>query len=259
MTHENVPEVRVREVRARDDDFVETAVQLAGGFARLGLGLLKVPLSLLPRETQQHTLNALRELSYAFATLPRDFAEIAGQEIEKWVRGEETPLLGRPSASFRAVDLHATPIVIETEPAPMPPSSGTPPPATLRQAGLGGTSADIAASVTNGVSITYIEFDPPGHDVDGEYVRIKNESGAPVDLSGWTLRDSGPHVYTFPAFVLAPGAELRLWTKSGTNDAANLYWGDQSAIWNNAGDTALLFNAAGVQVSSYTYVGKARK
>jgi hypothetical protein len=258
-------EVRVRTVRAREDDFVENVVGLAGGAARLGLALFKLPLSLLPRETQQHTLNAFRELSYAFATLPRDFADIAGVEIERWAReAENPPLTARPRAraNFRAVEARATPIEIETQTG----ASFEIETQTLISSARAGAatafssgSSFAAGAVSSGVSITYIEFDPPGRDLDGEYVRIKNETDAPVDLSGWTLRDSGPHAYTFPAFVLAPGAEIQLWTKAGVDDATNLYWGDNSPVWNNSGDTATLLNRDGAQVSSYTYTGTRKR
>jgi large subunit ribosomal protein L20 len=108
-----------------------------------------------------------------------------------------------------------------------------------------------------GLAISFIEFNPEGRDVDGEYVRLTNGTSSPVDLSGWTLRDSATkHSYTFPAFTLAPGAEVQLWTKQGTDDEANLYWGNRSAIWNNEGDTAFLVDAAGNEVTSYSYEGE---
>jgi len=108
-----------------------------------------------------------------------------------------------------------------------------------------------------GLTISYLEFDPPGRDVDGEYVRISNKSAAAIDLTGWTLRDNdSKHVYTFPAFSLAVGAEVQLWTKIGDNDAANLYWGSRSAIWNNDGDTAVLSDASSAEVTRYSYEGK---
>jgi hypothetical protein len=92
MAQYDVPtEVRVREVRARSGEFVDSAVELAGGLARLGLGVLQIPLALLPKETRIHTRNAFKELSYAFATLPRDFADIAGERIEEWARRGEAP------------------------------------------------------------------------------------------------------------------------------------------------------------------------
>jgi hypothetical protein len=60
--------------------------------------------------------------------------------------------------------------------------------------------------------------------------------------------------YTFPAFTLAARAEVRVWTKAGGNDAANLYWGRAQAVWNNSGgDTAILHDASGSEVSRYSY------
>jgi hypothetical protein len=107
------------------------------------------------------------------------------------------------------------------------------------------------------VAITFIEFAPPGRDIDGEYVRIENNTAAPIDLAGWTLRDQGhKHVYTFRSFILAPGAVVQLWTRSGADDEANLYWGSSAAIWNNIGDTAILSDAAGNEVARFSYQGK---
>jgi large subunit ribosomal protein L20 len=108
-----------------------------------------------------------------------------------------------------------------------------------------------------GLTISHLEYDPPGRDVDGEYVRISNGSGNAINLTGWTLRDNGDkHVYTFPAFSLAAAAEVQIWTRVGDNDAANLYWASRSAIWNNDGDTAVLSDASGAEVARYSYEGK---
>jgi hypothetical protein len=111
--------------------------------------------------------------------------------------------------------------------------------------------------VSKALDITYIEFDPPGSDLEGEYVRIQNNTGRAINLTGWTLHDGADkHVFTFPAFSLATGAEVRIWSKAGTNDAANLYWGSRSPIWNNTGDTARLLDASGKEISRYSYIGK---
>jgi large subunit ribosomal protein L20 len=118
-------------------------------------------------------------------------------------------------------------------------------------------NASPAKPSYEGLTISHLEYDPPGRDVDGEYVRISNSSGAALDLSGWTLRDNDDkHVYTFPAFSLAAGAEVQIWTRAGDNDAANLYWASRSAIWNNDGDTAVLSDASGAEVVRYSYEGK---
>jgi hypothetical protein len=114
-----------------------------------------------------------------------------------------------------------------------------------------------AASVATGVDIAHIEYDPPGRDLDGEYVLLWNTSETPVALTGWVLTDGdAKHTYTFPPFTLAPGSEVKLWTKRGADDASNLYWNNSRAIWNNDGDTGTLRDASGTTISVYTYTGK---
>jgi large subunit ribosomal protein L20 len=119
--------------------------------------------------------------------------------------------------------------------------------------------ADVVSAPRDltGLTIAHIEFDPPGSDVEGEYVRLHNATGADVDLTGWTLTDDGPkHTFTFPAFTLAADAEVFIWTKEGSSDAANLYWGSKQPIWNNTGDTATLRDADGTEITRYSYEGK---
>ncbi len=91
-------EVRVRSVRSvRSDSFVETAMEFGGGIVRLGFSLFTLPLALLPTDTRHHMQNATKELMYAFASLPRDFADIAGQPIENWAK-ESDPASMAPTA-----------------------------------------------------------------------------------------------------------------------------------------------------------------
>jgi large subunit ribosomal protein L20 len=118
-------------------------------------------------------------------------------------------------------------------------------------------TVEVAAPITTGITISFIEFNPEGKDVDGEYVRLVNNLDEAVELTNWTLQDSeSKHIYNFPTFTLAAGAEVQLWTKAGEDDDANLYWNSRGAIWNNDGDTAILFNADGVEVSRYSYEGE---
>ncbi len=310
--------------------------------ARFGYGLLDLIVGLLPPQSRQHTRNAIRELSYAFASLPRDFAEIAGGEIERWaVRSDveaalatPTPAAAAPAAPApgakpaapapEAKPAPATPApgakpaapapgakpatpapetkpapaapapgakpaapVPEAKPAPATPAPGAKPAAAAPAAPAPGAkpaapapeakpapaapapgakpaaaapvtriSSGTASAATTAVTITYIEFNPQGRDVEGEYVQIRNTSTQPMDMTGWKLHDGAQrHTYVFPQFVLAPGAEVKLWTRAGTNDAANLYWGQRVAVWNNEGDTGTLLDASGTVVSQYTYTG----
>jgi phosphatidylserine/phosphatidylglycerophosphate/cardiolipin synthase-like enzyme len=118
-------------------------------------------------------------------------------------------------------------------------------PLVLGSGGSGPAPADVR--------ITYIEYNPPGDDLEGEYVRIQNLGGSAADMTGWTLRDEANHVFTFPPFSLEPSASVQVWVKAGTNDAGNLYWGAGSAIWNNTGDCAYLRDGDGEVTTSYCY------
>ncbi|MGQ9927013.1 MAG: hypothetical protein ACUVS4_09095, partial [Chloroflexaceae bacterium] len=92
------------------DRILGTVEGVVAPVARFGYGLLDLGLGLLPSQSRQHMRNAIRELSYAFASLPRDFAEIAGYEIEPWaVRSDVEAALIAPTAPAP-----------ETKPAPAP-------------------------------------------------------------------------------------------------------------------------------------------
>ncbi len=111
-----------------------------------------------------------------------------------------------------------------------------------------------SAPMAQAIAITFIEYNPAGSDPQGEYVRIVNSAATSIDLTGWRLRDEGDkHRYTFPGFRLPPGAEVRLWSGRGTDDVANLYWSSRGAIWNNSGDTVILLDASGNEISRYSY------
>jgi hypothetical protein len=103
------------------------------------------------------------------------------------------------------------------------------------------------------VRLQEINYNPPGRDINSEYVLIQNDTSASVSMSQWTLRDTVNHVFTFPSFMLRPGFSVRVWTKAGTNDAENLFWGRRAAVWNNLGDTATLSDSKGSEVARYVY------
>jgi hypothetical protein len=89
---ETTGEVRVRSVRTRrNDSFVEQAMEFGGGVVRLGFSVFTLPLALLPGESRTHMRNATKELMYAFASLPKDFADVAGAAIEDWAAETDGP------------------------------------------------------------------------------------------------------------------------------------------------------------------------
>lgn len=91
------------------------------------------------------------------------------------------------------------------------------------------------------------------NEVDGEWVRIRNlDTLNPLPLDGWWVRDSGLRRYSFPpGTTIAPGAEITVWVKRGTNTPTDLYWGLRGPIFDNVrtdkatGDGAYLFDPDG--------------
>jgi hypothetical protein len=115
-----------------------------------------------------------------------------------------------------------------------------------------GTSS---GSATGGVRLTAINF--VASTLNGEWVRLRNVTTSRRTITGWTLRDAAGHVYTFPSFGLAAGAYVKVHTGSGSDTAADLYWGSGSPIWNNDGDAATLRNSGGTAVDNCSYTGAA--
>ena len=114
------------------------------------------------------------------------------------------------------------------------------------------TQTESAASTTQ-LKITYIEYDPPGHDFKGEFVRLENQGSVPIQLTDWTLEDSAHNRFTFPACTLAPGEYIRVWTGIGQDTLTDLHWGRTQGVWNNDGDCAQIYNAVGKFITSHCY------
>ena len=83
--------------------------------------------------------------------------------------------------------------------------------------------------------------------------------GVPTDATNlaWraavALRDAAGHLFTFSPFTLSSGFSVTIWTKAGTNDGENLYWGRRAAVWNNTGDIAILSDTNASEVARYVY------
>jgi|GEM_PF-1361797 len=104
------------------------------------------------------------------------------------------------------------------------------------------------------IFISAVNFDAPGDDrknLNGEWVEVSNSGLALADFSGWTLSDESGKKYFFPkSFTLSPASSVKVFSGSGANSASHLYWGRNSAVWNNDGDTATLADAEGKIIDS---------
>ena len=156
----------------RETGLIGAVEVLATNVGHLGYGLLYLPLQLLPIQTRTHVHNAIRELSYGFASLPRDFAEIASQGIEAWAQKDEPEdvLMAAPSLPPRGVEVRSTPaerdlgatrrVGLITMPIapPMAPLGG----------GMQHFGSSTPMPLSEGLVITPLEDNPLGNDSKGK-------------------------------------------------------------------------------------------
>ena len=101
-----------------------------------------------------------------------------------------------------------------------------------------------------------IHADAAGDDrenLNDEYVTFRNAGDGPLDVGGWSLRDEAEKTYTFPELTVPAGGTVTVYTGSGTDTETELYWGADGPVWNNAGDTVIVTNAAGERVITEEY------
>jgi micrococcal nuclease len=125
------------------------------------------------------------------------------------------------------------------------------------QSGMWAPSACASASGAN-IAIIEIEANPSGPDEDnlnGEWVVIANTGDSPIDLTGWTLRDtSSVHRYSLSrGTILDGGKDLFIFTGCGEGDADGRYWCADGPVWGNSGDSAILLDADGRMAATFDY------
>jgi hypothetical protein len=111
------------------------------------------------------------------------------------------------------------------------------------------------------VQFTRIQYDVPGaatgsnSSLNAEWFRLTNKTSTSVSLKGWTVRDAGGNVYSFPTYLLGAGRNVVVRTGKGTagQPVDTRYWGSTKYIWNNAGDTATLRDSASKTIDTCTW------
>lgn len=119
------------------------------------------------------------------------------------------------------------------------------------------TETDEGDGSAGKLSIATIHEDAEGNDnqnLNDEYVTFANVGDGPLDMGGWTVADEAGQTYTVPdGFTLDPGAQVTLYSGSGTDTDEELYWGSGRAIWNNGGDTVIVRDSDGNTVLKEEY------
>jgi hypothetical protein len=122
-------------------------------------------------------------------------------------------------------------------------------------------TSSVPAQAVNRMQIFKIQYNSPGSDngsnssLNAEWVQLHNRSGSPITLTGWTLRDTAGHVYTFGTYRIRAHGYVKIHTGRGTNTQTDRYWGRRAYVWNNTGDRATLENRPGTVIDRCSYSG----
>ncbi|MGC8825850.1 MAG: LysM peptidoglycan-binding domain-containing protein [Anaerolineae bacterium] len=81
-------------------------------------------------------------------------------------------------------------------------------------------------------------------DIEQEALFLTNAGAAALNLKGWSVSDGRGHVYPFPDVTLKGHGTIILHTGAGQDDEVNLYWGLDTALWEE-GTTVLIKDAGG--------------
>jgi len=137
-------------------------------------------------------------------------------------------------------------------PAPQPTPAPVPTPATLVT-----DSEEFTITATTNVTISKLVYKGAVKRTQAdEYIEISNLGNTPANISGWKITSaaSSKQFLTFPSgTILEGGKSFRIYTNEVHPETGGFSFGSKTAIWNDAGDEAKLFDTAGSNVSTLAY------
>lgn len=87
-------------------------------------------------------------------------------------------------------------------------------------------------------------------DLNVEYILIRNQSDASINLNGWSISSDSGKSLELPKLILNKNGAVRLYSKHGTNSVIELYWNSDLALW-KSGDEIFLIDASGQKQASW--------
>jgi len=88
-------------------------------------------------------------------------------------------------------------------------------------------------------------------DLNIEHVVLGRTGNGDLSLSGWRLEDGNGKEYIFPGLTLYKGGTINLFTHTGQDSVADLFWGLDASIW-STGEAISLYDAENNLRSTYT-------
>lgn len=117
-------------------------------------------------------------------------------------------------------------------PTPTEPATGPSPLATVTPSASGGDpQVEIVAVVGAGA-------------LPDERVVIRHAGEGELSMLGWRLESGSGASYTFPQLTLFKDGAVSVYTRAGSNNVVELYWGRTEPVW-QVGETVLLYDPEG--------------
>lgn len=108
------------------------------------------------------------------------------------------------------------------------------------------------------VSVAEFNWDAEGNDnsnLNNEYVSFRNNCDSAVNMTGWTLKNSGTKIFKFGRFFLEPIRSVRVRSGCGNNTENELFWCSKKPVWNNDAGFIYLRDSEGLLVLNESYEG----
>ncbi|MFJ6054457.1 lamin tail domain-containing protein [Streptomyces sp. NPDC092307] len=109
------------------------------------------------------------------------------------------------------------------------------------------------------VEISRVQADSPGREdrsnrsLNAEWVEIRNTTRNPINLRGWTLRDSDGNRYRFDNVRIGGRDTIRIHTGNGRDTRTDLFQDRRDYIWDNRADIATLRDDRGRTVDTESW------
>lgn len=87
--------------------------------------------------------------------------------------------------------------------------------------------------------------------LNAEQVTLKRIGQGELRLQGWRIDDNAGHRFVFPDIILYPDGEVHLFTRTGTNNVNDLFWGLAQPVW-GSGKTVTLYDQQNILRASLT-------
>ncbi|MFM5899286.1 MAG: lamin tail domain-containing protein, partial [Dolichospermum sp.] len=145
---------------------------------------------------------------------------------------------------------------VDVTPVPTPAPKPTPAPVPTPEP-LVTDSEEFTITATTNVTISKLVYKGAVKRTQAdEYIEISNLGNSPANISGWKITSaaSSKQFLTFPpGTILEGGKSFRIYTNEVHPETGGFSFGSKTAIWNDAGDEAKLFDTAGSNVSTLAY------